>query len=63
LTLRWIANPANHRRVEDWEQFFQEKSRRRADKERRRRRHLVVNSIAMLFLATIAIAAAAYWLR
>jgi len=25
-------------RVEDWEQFFQEKSRRRFEKERRRRR-------------------------
>ena len=24
--------------MEDWEQFFDEKSRRRADKERRRRR-------------------------
>jgi hypothetical protein len=46
--------------VEDWEQFFVEKSRRRADKERfEQRRHrrqtiLAVAMVAVLILAAIA---------
>jgi hypothetical protein len=46
--------------MEDWEQFFVEKSRRRADKERleerRRRRQTIVSAglVALLVFAAIA---------
>jgi hypothetical protein len=42
--------------MEDWEQFFDEKSRRRADKELRRKRERVLNVAILIVFALAAIA-------
>lgn len=48
--------------MEDWEQFFDEKSRRRADKERRRRRERFTK-FALLGTSILAAIAIVLWLR
>jgi hypothetical protein len=47
--------------VEDWEQFFEEKSRRRADVERRRTRISALKTVLALGLTAAAFAAAIYF--
>jgi hypothetical protein len=49
--------------VEDWEQFFQEKSRRRADKGRRQTRVRALKAAIIIALAAAAAAGALFFAR
>ena len=49
------------KRVEDWEQFFEEKSRRRADKDRRKARVRTFKATIIVALAAAAAAGALFF--